>query len=124
MHTCTYSNPRRRFSSSRRVPTCRRRGRRSLLAPGHPREGVVRPGSRDRARAGGGLETRGTTVSVAESRATTQVEVLGPAEVPVPLDVNGRVRVVELEPRVSLLDALREHLDLTGSKKGCDQGTC
>jgi xanthine dehydrogenase YagT iron-sulfur-binding subunit len=40
------------------------------------------------------------------------------------LDVNGVVRSVELEPRVSLLDALREHLGLTGSKKGCDQGTC
>jgi xanthine dehydrogenase YagT iron-sulfur-binding subunit len=38
--------------------------------------------------------------------------------------VNGASHVVELEPRVSLLDALREHLDLTGSKKGCDQGTC
>jgi xanthine dehydrogenase YagT iron-sulfur-binding subunit len=47
-----------------------------------------------------------------------------PASVPVPLDVNGRRYVVPLEPRVSLLDALREHLDLTGSKKGCDQGTC
>ena len=41
-----------------------------------------------------------------------------------PLEINGRRRVVQLEPRVSLLDALREHLDLTGSKKGCDQGTC
>jgi xanthine dehydrogenase YagT iron-sulfur-binding subunit len=48
----------------------------------------------------------------------------GPAGVPVPLQVNGRRYAVELEPRVSLLDALREHLDLTGSKKGCDQGTC
>ncbi|HEY6775099.1 MAG TPA: (2Fe-2S)-binding protein [Thermoleophilaceae bacterium] len=38
--------------------------------------------------------------------------------------VNGESRVVDIEPRVSLLDALREHLDLTGSKKGCDQGTC
>jgi xanthine dehydrogenase YagT iron-sulfur-binding subunit len=47
-----------------------------------------------------------------------------PASVPVPLEVNGRQHVVRLEPRVSLLDALREHLDLTGSKKGCDQGTC
>ena len=46
------------------------------------------------------------------------------ATVPVPLEINGDRRVVELEPRVSLLDALREHLDLTGSKKGCDQGTC
>ena len=31
---------------------------------------------------------------------------------------------MDIEPRVSLLDALREHLGLTGSKKGCDQGTC
>ena len=41
-----------------------------------------------------------------------------------PLTVNGVTHVVVLEPRVSLLDALREHLHLTGSKKGCDQGTC
>ena len=48
----------------------------------------------------------------------------GPEAGPVTLAVNGRVRELELEPRVSLLDALREHLGLTGSKKGCDQGTC
>jgi xanthine dehydrogenase YagT iron-sulfur-binding subunit len=48
----------------------------------------------------------------------------GPAAAPVTLVVNGARHVVELEPRVSLLDALRQHLDLTGSKKGCDQGTC
>src|SRR5919205_2318877 len=53
-----------------------------------------------------------------------QRAVVGPASVPVPLEVNGQQHVVDLEPRVSLLDALREHLDLTGSKKGCDQGTC
>ena len=40
------------------------------------------------------------------------------------LSVNGERRRIDLEPRVSLLDALREHLDLAGSKKGCDQGTC
>jgi xanthine dehydrogenase YagT iron-sulfur-binding subunit len=40
------------------------------------------------------------------------------------LTVNGESRTVTLEPRVSLLDALRDHLDLPGSKKGCDQGTC
>jgi xanthine dehydrogenase YagT iron-sulfur-binding subunit len=49
---------------------------------------------------------------------------LGPDAVPVGLQVNGALAVVGLEPRVSLLDALREHLDLTGAKKGCDQGTC
>ncbi|HWM06090.1 MAG TPA: 2Fe-2S iron-sulfur cluster-binding protein [Actinophytocola sp.] len=40
------------------------------------------------------------------------------------MKVNGATTSVELEPRVSLLDALREHLGLTGTKKGCDQGAC
>ncbi|HEY6748576.1 MAG TPA: (2Fe-2S)-binding protein [Mycobacteriales bacterium] len=56
--------------------------------------------------------------------AEPQLTVDGPAAAAVPLQVNGRRCVVELEPRVSLLDAVREHLDLTGTKKGCDQGTC
>jgi xanthine dehydrogenase YagT iron-sulfur-binding subunit len=43
---------------------------------------------------------------------------------PVTLRINGSAHAIELEPRVSLLDALRDHLGLTGSKKGCDQGTC
>jgi xanthine dehydrogenase YagT iron-sulfur-binding subunit len=47
-----------------------------------------------------------------------------PTSAVVRLTVNGEPRTVALEPRVSLLDALRDHLDLTGSKKGCDQGTC
>jgi xanthine dehydrogenase YagT iron-sulfur-binding subunit len=42
----------------------------------------------------------------------------------VTLTVNGHEHDLSIEPRVSLLDALREHLGLTGSKKGCDQGTC
>jgi xanthine dehydrogenase YagT iron-sulfur-binding subunit len=48
----------------------------------------------------------------------------GPGAGPVTLTVNGRTLELQLEPRVSLLDALREELGLTGSKKGCDQGTC
>ncbi len=40
------------------------------------------------------------------------------------LRVNGTERVLDVEPRVSLLDALRERLGLTGTKKGCDQGAC
>ncbi|HXC82077.1 MAG TPA: (2Fe-2S)-binding protein [Trebonia sp.] len=40
------------------------------------------------------------------------------------LRVNGTVREIDLEPRVTLLDALRERLALTGTKKGCDQGAC
>jgi xanthine dehydrogenase YagT iron-sulfur-binding subunit len=48
----------------------------------------------------------------------------GPTEVSVRLSVNHVEQAVPIEPRVSLLDFLREHLDLTGTKKGCDQGTC
>jgi xanthine dehydrogenase YagT iron-sulfur-binding subunit len=48
----------------------------------------------------------------------------GPGTAAVVLQVNGQERELWLEPRVSLLDALREHLGLTGPKKGCDQGTC
>jgi xanthine dehydrogenase YagT iron-sulfur-binding subunit len=46
------------------------------------------------------------------------------ASVAVTLNVNRRPRTLQLDPRVTVLDALREHLHLTGSKKGCDQGQC
>jgi xanthine dehydrogenase YagT iron-sulfur-binding subunit len=46
------------------------------------------------------------------------------ATVPVAFTVNGKRRTLDLDPRVTLLDALREHLHLTGSKKGCDHGQC
>lgn len=49
---------------------------------------------------------------------------VGPGEVPVALKVNGQSRTLNLEPRVTLLDALRNRLDLTGCKKVCDRGTC
>jgi xanthine dehydrogenase YagT iron-sulfur-binding subunit len=48
----------------------------------------------------------------------------GPEAETAVLTVNGEPRPLRVEPRVSLLDALRERLGLTGSKKGCDQGTC
>lgn len=52
------------------------------------------------------------------------LEPRGPGPVPVTLNVNGESHTLRLEPRVTLLDALRERLGLTGTKKGCDQGTC
>lgn len=42
----------------------------------------------------------------------------------VTLTINGEPHALELDPRVTLLDALREHLHMTGTKKGCDQGQC
>src|SRR5580698_4813010 len=47
-----------------------------------------------------------------------------PALATVSLEVNGRPRRLELDTRTTLLDALREHLHLTGTKKGCDHGQC
>lgn len=47
-----------------------------------------------------------------------------PGTMNVKLSVNGSSHTLQIEPRVSLLDALREYLGLTGSKKGCDHGQC
>src|SRR5262245_54793902 len=48
----------------------------------------------------------------------------GPGKVPVSLNVNGKKLSAQLEPRVTLLDALRDQFDLTGAKRVCDRGTC
>jgi xanthine dehydrogenase YagT iron-sulfur-binding subunit len=47
-----------------------------------------------------------------------------PGTVPMSLTVNQKASALKLDTRVTLLDALRDHLHLTGSKKGCDQGQC
>lgn len=47
-----------------------------------------------------------------------------PTTVSVSLTINGRLYALSLDPRTTILDLLREHLDLTGTKKGCDQGQC
>jgi xanthine dehydrogenase YagT iron-sulfur-binding subunit len=78
----------------------------------------------------------GTAASVAVTGAPTVGNAQAPAagvqaaavEVPsiskVSFTVNGMARELELDTRTTLLDVLREHLHLTGSKKGCDQGQC
>jgi xanthine dehydrogenase YagT iron-sulfur-binding subunit len=53
-----------------------------------------------------------------------EVEVHGPGKTPVTLLVNGNKCSADLEPRVTLLDALRDHFDLTGAKRVCDRGEC
>ena len=44
--------------------------------------------------------------------------------IPIHLTINGHPHELQVEPRVTLLDALRDRLDLTGTKKGCDHGQC
>jgi xanthine dehydrogenase YagT iron-sulfur-binding subunit len=52
------------------------------------------------------------------------VKIYGPGKVPVTLSVNGKSHSLQLEPRVTLLDALRDNLDITGAKRVCDRGEC
>ncbi len=52
------------------------------------------------------------------------VKALGPGAVPVQLSVNGKIHRLEIEPRVTLLDALRMRLNITGPKRVCDRGSC
>jgi xanthine dehydrogenase YagT iron-sulfur-binding subunit len=60
---------------------------------------------------------------VARSASPPDAETV-PELVTVELQINGQLHVLKLDPRTTLLDALREHLALTGSKKGCDHGQC
>ncbi len=82
------------------------------------------------------LSRRGVLVGGAASVATVTLVPIGtaataarpaakaPPTAKVAFEVNGTARELELDTRTSLLDALREHLQLTGTKKGCDHGQC
>jgi xanthine dehydrogenase YagT iron-sulfur-binding subunit len=65
------------------------------------------------------------TAAVAQELEKANAEkIIGPGAVPVTLMVNGEKLQLQLEPRVTLLDALRNYSSLTGSKEGCDRAAC
>jgi xanthine dehydrogenase YagT iron-sulfur-binding subunit len=68
-----------------------------------------------------GLLVGTQTLKAAPAAATG---VVGPGAVPISLHVNGKIHNLKVEPRVTLLEALRNDLDLTGAKKVCDRATC
>ena len=79
------------------------------------------------------LSRRGVLIGTAASAALTAVPAANaqaprpqarPAGMAVSLDVNGKRHALTIDTRTTLLDALREHLHLTGTKKGCDHGQC
>jgi xanthine dehydrogenase YagT iron-sulfur-binding subunit len=72
----------------------------------------------------GGLATAVTAVGEAELDAQAGPRAVGPGDVPVTLMVNGKRVELRIEPRVTLLDAVRNRADLTGNKRVCDRGTC
>src|SRR6266481_2654122 len=70
------------------------------------------------------LATAVTTVAAPAADAQTGPRVVGPGDVPVTLMVNGKRLELTIEPRVTLLDAIRNRADLTGNKRVCDRGAC
>ncbi len=60
----------------------------------------------------------------ASGKVAKKLSAAQPGMMTVSLDINGKRKTLEIDPRTTLLDALRENLQLTGTKKGCDRGQC
>jgi xanthine dehydrogenase YagT iron-sulfur-binding subunit len=95
--------------------------------PKEPSQGLTRrkflQGSGAAAATATGLGVPLLPVLAAEDKPPA-VPAMGPAPVKITLNVNGRKMGTSVEPRVTLLDALRNYLDVTGCKRVCDRGTC
>jgi xanthine dehydrogenase YagT iron-sulfur-binding subunit len=64
-------------------------------------------------------------IAIADAESTQEPETRPiPGAIPVTLKVNGETYRVQIDPRATVLDSLRDTLDLTGTKKGCDHGQC
>ena len=65
-----------------------------------------------------------SVAGAAVAQAQSGPAIVGPSEVPIELMVNGKRLALRVEPRVTLLNAVRNRADLTGNKRGCDRGVC
>lgn len=90
--------------------------------PSKPASGFSRRGFIQGAGVSGGVIGSGILTPEAEAAPATGVS--GPAAVPITLNINGKSMKATVEPRETLLDTLRNHLDHTAAKRVCDRGTC
>jgi xanthine dehydrogenase YagT iron-sulfur-binding subunit len=90
-------------------------------SPARPKGAVSRRGFIGGVGIGGGV--LGTGVLETEASAAA-ANVVGPGPVPITLTINGKPVKLSVQPRVTLIDALRNYLDMTGAKRTCDQGVC
>jgi len=90
------------------------------MSPKKPKNGVSRRGFIG----GVGIGAIGTGILETPALAADSGKSLGPGAVPITLRINGKPYSLTIEPRVTLLDALRNHLEHTGAKRVCDRGTC
>jgi xanthine dehydrogenase YagT iron-sulfur-binding subunit len=89
-----------------------------------PKNGTSRRGFLQGVGIGGGVLTTGLLEPAAQADTAGAANVSGPGEVAVTLNINGKSCQVKVEPRETLLDTLRNKLDLTAAKRVCDRGTC
>ena len=92
--------------------------------PKKPKTGVSRRGFIRGVGVGGGAIGTGILEQQALAEPQAAGKFVGPGEVPITLKINGKSQNLTIEPRVTLLDALRNRLDITGAKRVCDRGTC
>lgn len=92
-------------------------------SPAAPKSRVSRRGFIGGIGLGGGALSSGVLERDAEA-APPAAGVVGPGPVPITLNLNGKPVKLTVEPRTTLCDALRDTLDVTGSKRVCDRGTC
>lgn len=93
--------------------------------PGKKRKnGASRRGFLQGVGLGSGALTTGLLDPAAFAAETGAAGVSGPGETPITLNINGKPQQVKVEPRETLLDTLRNKLDLTAAKRVCDRGTC
>lgn len=100
-----------------------------MRKPPSPRDDALLPSSRRgfltaTASAAAASWLAGKAEAEVPPRPPAQARAAAPTGVPIQLTVNGQRHTLLLDVRTTLLDALREHLGLTGAKKGCDHGQC
>jgi xanthine dehydrogenase YagT iron-sulfur-binding subunit len=91
---------------------------------GGPPKGVSRRGFMRGVGLGGGALGVVNQGAQAEPQAAAAGRTAGPGPAPITLQINGKPYNLTVEPRVTLLDALRNHLNMTGAKQVCDRGNC
>ena len=72
----------------------------------------------------GAVASASVSLTADEAAARQALAGVGPGEVPITLTINGRRHQLQVEPRVTLLDAMRTRLEITGQKRVCDRGAC
>ena len=97
----------------------------SMAKNKHPEKPeAIDRGRRQFLKATGVVPIAASVAGVAVAHAQSGPAIVGPGDVPIELTVNGKRLALRVEPRMTLLNAIRNKADMTGNKRGCDRGVC